>query len=94
MSYFLVLTQRTPTFDMAVIEPHYAFLKRLRQEGQLVAAGPFSDRSGGAYLLQGDSLQEAHALIVEDPLISSGSSSFHAWEWKVQWTEGWTSEAT
>ena len=48
MKRYLVLTLRTPRFDPAVIEPHYAHLATLRERGQLELSGPFSDRSGAA----------------------------------------------
>jgi uncharacterized protein YciI len=40
---YLVVTFRKPTFEASVIEKHYAFLDRLRLEGTLEMAGPFTD---------------------------------------------------
>ena len=56
MKRYLVLTLRRPDFDPAMIEPHYAHLDALRRRGLLELAGPFSDRSGGAYLLRAESV--------------------------------------
>jgi uncharacterized protein YciI len=47
---YLVLTLRKPHFDDSVIPAHYAFLQSLRDRGILEQAGPFTDRSGGAYV--------------------------------------------
>jgi uncharacterized protein len=47
MFRYLVMTFRTPQFQTSVIDDHYAFLDRLRQQGILELAGPFTDKSGG-----------------------------------------------
>ncbi|MGN6513690.1 MAG: YciI family protein [Lysobacteraceae bacterium] len=80
---FLVLTLRTPRFDPAVIAPHYAHLDRLRAAGVLELAGPFPDRTGGAYVLRVESLDEARALAFADPLHTSGASDVSVREWNA-----------
>jgi uncharacterized protein YciI len=84
MNRYLVLTLRKPAFDAAAIEPHYAFLDALRARGQLELAGPFADRSGGAYLLRADSLEAALAIAHADPLHTSGSSEVGVREWNAK----------
>ncbi|HVI59681.1 MAG TPA: YciI family protein [Luteimonas sp.] len=84
MNRYLVLTLRTPGFEPAVIDPHYAFLDTLRARGQLELAGPFTDRSGGAYLLRADSLEAALAVAHADPLYASGSSEVSVREWNAK----------
>jgi uncharacterized protein YciI len=59
MYRYLVMTVRTSQFQASVIDAHYAFLDRLRQQGVLELAGPFSDQSGGAYLIRADSMAQA-----------------------------------
>ena len=81
MKRFLVLTLRRPHFDPAVIEPHYAHLDRLRADGVLELAGPFPDRTGGAYVLRAESLEQAQALAFADPLHVSGASEVSVREW-------------
>ncbi|MFC4161226.1 YciI family protein [Chitinimonas lacunae] len=83
MPRYLVMTLRTPQFQTSVIEPHYVFLEHLRQQGQLEMAGPFSDRSGGAYLLRADSLVQARDLAFSDPLHTSGASLVTVYEWNA-----------
>ena len=79
---YLVLALRNPDFDPAVIAPHYAHLDALRARGVLELAGPFTDRSGGAYLLRAPDLAAATAIAHADPLHTSGASrvTVHAWE--------------
>ena len=84
MKRYLVLTMRKPTFDAAAIEPHYAYLDALRARGQLELAGPFSDKSGGAYLLLADNFEDALAIAHTDPVHLSGSSEVVVREWNAK----------
>ena len=83
MKRYLVLTLRRPQFDPAVVAPHYAHLDTLRASGQLELAGPFSDRSGGAYLLRAETLDAAESIACRDPLHVSGSSDVRVYEWNA-----------
>ena len=78
---FLILTLRTPRFDPSVIAPHYAHLDRLREAGVLELAGPFPDKTGGAYIVRAASLEEAEAFAFADPLHTSGASDVSVREW-------------
>jgi uncharacterized protein YciI len=84
MFRYLVMTVRTPQFQPSVIDAHYAFLERLRQQGQLELAGPFTDKSGGAYLIKAASLEEAKAVAFSDPVHTSGSSTVTVYEWHAK----------
>ncbi len=84
MKRYLVLAMRKPSFDEAVIAPHVAFLDELRTAGKLEMTGGFSDGSGGAYLLNADSLAEAQAIVAADPLAVSGSSTVTVHEWNTR----------
>ena len=84
MKRFLVLTMRTPAFDSTQIGAHHAFLDRLRDRGRIELAGPFSDRSGGAYLLNAAGMADATAIAHEDPLHLSGSSRITLYEWDAR----------
>ena len=80
---YLIFTRRTPAFDQAAIAPHYAHLDALREDGRLELAGPFSDRSGGAYIVRAGSLAEAEAIAFADPVHTSGSSDVTVYEWNA-----------
>ena len=58
MFRYLVMAMRTPQFQSSVIEPHQAFLERLRQSGNLEMSGPFTDETGGAYLIRAANFEE------------------------------------
>jgi len=81
MYRYLVMTARTPQFQMSVIDEHYAFLDRLRQQGKLELAGPFTDKSGGAYLIKAASLEEARTVAFSDPVHTTNSSIVTVYEW-------------
>ena len=84
MFHYLVMTLRTSAFDPLAIPRHYAFLDQLRDDGKIELAGPFTDRTGGAYLLRAGSLDEATAIAHEDPLHTSGSSMVTVREWDAK----------
>ncbi len=84
MPRYLVLTRRTPDFQPEALEPHYAFLDELRRAGRLELAGPFADRSGGAYLLQAGDLTAAEAIARSDPLHLTHSSRIAVHEWQAK----------
>jgi len=85
MKHYLVIAMRKPGFDEAVVAPHLAFLDDLRARGLLTLTGGFSDRSGGAYVLENVAgLAEAQALVATDPLAVTGSSDLTVHEWNVR----------
>jgi uncharacterized protein len=84
MYRYLVTTIRTPQFLPSVIDEHCAFLDRLRRQGILELAGPFTDKSGGAYLIRAANLDEARALAFSDPVHTSRSSLVTVYEWNAK----------
>ena len=65
---------------------HLEYMKRLEKEGKLFASGPFI-REGvlvgdGLTILQTDTMEEAMALMQDEPLIKRGLRKFelHVWE--------------
>ncbi len=84
MYRYLVMTIRTPEFQASVIDAHYAFLDQLRQQGKLELSGPFTDKSGGAYLIKAANLEEAKALAFSDPVHITHSSAVTVYEWNVK----------
>lgn len=80
---YLVLTRRTPNFRPELLREHYAFLDRLREDEKLEMAGPFTDRSGGAYVVIASDLEQACRIAHTDPLRVAGSSHIEVHEWDV-----------
>lgn len=84
MNRYLVLTTRNVSFDSAALHGHYALLDRLRAAGRLELAGPFTDHTGGAYLMRADNLEEACRVAHSDPLHLTGSSTITVHEWAAK----------
>lgn len=81
---YLVTMMRNPAFDPAVIPEHQAFLEQLKASGELIMWGPFTDRTGGAYVLQAGSLDEAASMAFTDPVHVSGASTVTVTEWDAK----------
>nr|NUR36793.1 hypothetical protein [Sphingomonas sp.] len=80
---YLVLTIRRPSFDPSYIDAHYGFLGELRERGVLEQAGPFTDKSGGAYVVLAGSLDEARRIAEQDPLHLHDCSAVTVHEWNA-----------
>ena len=78
---YLVMTIRGQHFDPNAVPAHYEFLDRLRAEGALEQAGPFTDRTGGAYVLAAENLDDARRLAEQDPLLVRKCSTVTVHEW-------------
>jgi uncharacterized protein YciI len=78
---YLVLTLRKPQFDDSIRPAHYAFLQSLRDRGILEESGPFTDRSGGAYVIRADDFDQARDIVVQDPLHIHDCSDVTVREW-------------
>ena len=81
MNRYLVLVMRRPQCDPAVVPLHKQFLAELRERGRNEMAGPFADKSGGAYLLLAETLEEALAIAQSDPAHTSGGWDITLYEW-------------
>lgn len=84
MNRYLVMTMRRPTFDPAFVQPHKDYIEGLRAGGRIELTGPFGDKSGGAYLLLAEHLEEAWAMAHEDPAHTSGGWDITVYEWQAR----------
>lgn len=83
MKRFLVMLMRRPQVDPAVISLHREFLATLREQGRNEMSGPFANRTGGAYLLRAESLEEALQIAHRDPAHTSGGWDVTVYEWNT-----------
>jgi uncharacterized protein YciI len=84
MNRYLVMAMRRPDFDPAMVQPHQDFLQGLRTGGRLELSGGFSDKSGGAYLMRAESMDEALSIAHEDPAYTSGGWEITVYEWQAR----------
>jgi uncharacterized protein YciI len=71
-----------PIFDQYV-PAHKAFVKALIAQGRHARTGYWAERGGGMLLFEAGSLDEAQAIVAQDPLIQHGCVSYELHEWKV-----------
>ncbi|MEO8998762.1 MAG: YciI family protein [Rhodanobacter sp.] len=83
MNRYLILAMRRPHFDPAAVPLHLAFLDGLREQDRVELSGGFSDKSGGAYLLQAADLAEATVIAHSDPAHVSGGWHITVYEWQA-----------
>ena len=81
---YLVMVIRKPNFQSAIMDAHRSFLENLKRNDQLVFSGGFTDKTGGAYVINAQNREEATAIAYTDPLHTSGSSKITIHEWDVR----------
>ena len=61
--------------------PHGQFIKRLLDDGRLVAGGPMLDADAGLAIVRAANIEEAKAIFAADPALTSGIfvGEVHAW---------------
>jgi uncharacterized protein YciI len=84
MNRYLVMAMRRPNFDPAMVQPHVDFLQGLRTGGRLELSGGFSDKSGGAYLMRAENMDEALSIAHQDPAYTSGGWDITVYEWQAR----------
>jgi uncharacterized protein YciI len=83
MGKYLVLIERKPTFTGKFLQGHREFLQSLRETKNLITAGGFADQTGGAYVLQADSLEEACNIAKNDPMNLENEHVYTIKEWNA-----------
>ena len=63
------------------LDGHVAYLRQLHDRGQLFAAGPLADGSGGLTILQDVSEDEARSLMDADPAVKDRTLAFEIVPW-------------
>ncbi|GAB4133765.1 MAG: YciI family protein [Cyanobacteria bacterium J069] len=70
------------TFDQSV-PAHKQFVSDLIAKGHHAKTGYWAERGGGMLLFQADSLEQARAIVAQDPLVKNGCVSYEIHEWKI-----------
>ncbi|MBX7172922.1 MAG: YciI family protein [Pyrinomonadaceae bacterium] len=78
------MTKRKPMFQQTVIDDHYKFLDNLREQGKLGLSGGFTDKTGGAYIIEAENLEEAKSIAFSDPIHITNSSEVTVYEWNAK----------
>lgn len=69
-------------FDQHV-PAHLEYVKRLVATGHQAKTGYWAEKGGGMLIFQATSLEQAQAIVAEDPLIQSDCVKYELHEWKI-----------
>jgi uncharacterized protein YciI len=70
------------TFDLSV-PAHKAYVRSLVEQGHQAKSGYWGELGGGMLLFWADSLQQAEAIVIQDPLIQNGCVEYELHEWRI-----------
>ena len=83
MKYAVVYTYPEEKSRIPEVRPeHRKYLGGLKEQGRLVAAGPFAGDAGALIIYEAESEQDAEALIKADPFYAAGvfaQYTIHPW---------------
>jgi uncharacterized protein YciI len=87
MYALVIIRYRQPIDEVLQVQnPHRAYLRQLKADGVLIAAGPQDPRSGGAFLLRVPD-DNAHAALDavrdNDPYYLAGVAQYELIKWNV-----------
>lgn len=71
-----------PIFDQYV-PAHKAYVQDLIAKGHQARTGYWGERGGGMLLFQAASIDEAKAIVAQDPLVQNGCVKYKLHEWRV-----------
>ncbi|NJN56199.1 MAG: hypothetical protein HC879_01230 [Leptolyngbyaceae cyanobacterium SL_5_9] len=70
------------TFDRS-IPAHKAYVKDLIVKGHEARTGYWAEFGGGMLLFKADSLEQAQAIVAQDPLVKNGCVTYELHEWRI-----------
>lgn len=70
------------TFDQYV-PAHKAYVQELIVKGHQAQSGYWAHQGGGMMLFEADSMDEAKAIVADDPLVQNGCVSYQLYEWCI-----------
>jgi uncharacterized protein YciI len=71
-----------PTFDQYV-PAHKAYVQKLIAQGHKARTGYWAKKGGGMMIFEAASMEEAEAIVAEDPLIKNGCVNYQLYEWRI-----------
>ncbi len=82
---FVILLNRCSEIEefRKVVPEHVAYLERLHQDRQLIAAGPFRDGEGGMLIVDVTDEAAAENIAENDPFVLRGVERYTLRSWEV-----------
>mgnify|MGYP005848299257 CR=1 FL=1 len=68
------------TFDQYV-QAHIDYVKALNRKGHQARSGYWNRRGGGMLLFEAESMQQAEAIVQQDPLVLNHCVTYDLYEW-------------
>lgn len=85
MPWFVKIEEGTvdkSTFDLYV-PAHKEFVRTLIAKGHRAKSGYWGCRGGGMLLFEAASMDEAQAIVAQDPLVVNGCVNYKLYEWRI-----------
>lgn len=85
MPWFVKIEQgivEKPVFDQYV-PAHRAYVRELISKGHRAKTGYWGRRGGGMLMFEAGSMDEAQAIVAEDPLVKNGCVIYEIYHWCV-----------
>ena len=89
-SFFVALREPADLFRMdTLLEAHLKWAVQAEREGHLLASGPFVAQgqppgaAGGMTIVRAENLQQAQALLQQDPFVAEGAVRLSWKQWSV-----------
>lgn len=85
MSWFVKIEEGIvdkATFDRYV-PAHKAYVRDLIAKGHQARTGYWAELGGGMLLFEAESIEEARAIVSEDPLVQNGCVKYQLHEWRI-----------
>lgn len=71
-----------PTFDQ-YIPAHHGYVRELIARGHKAKSGYWAVRGGGMMIFEAESMEQAQAIVAEDPLIKNDCVDYQLYEWRL-----------
>ncbi len=71
-----------PTFDQYV-PAHKTYVQDLIAKGHKAKTGYWAERGGGMLLFEANSIEEAKAIVAQDPLVQNNWVKYVIHEWRI-----------
>jgi uncharacterized protein YciI len=65
------------------IPAHHTYVRELIARGHKAQSGYWTIRGGGMMIFEAESMEQARAIIAEDPLIKNGCVDYQLYEWRI-----------
>ncbi|MGE5704224.1 MAG: YciI family protein [Clostridia bacterium] len=83
MLYVAILPIVDQELNAKVRPAHLEYINELYHKGQVIMAGPFTDKRGGMVIYKADSWEEAQRLAEADPVVVQGARTLELREWSA-----------